>query len=94
MSFPASLYTVNAARESVCAANAAAMAEDFGCVSEYALYRVEDAASAPVPAVRKGRAARGGPLVDRETLDAVRTAATARPARPTPQAQPDAGRSR
>ncbi|MGT2464131.1 zeta toxin family protein [Sinomonas atrocyanea] len=93
LSIPASLYTEPAARESVCAANAATIAKDFGCVSEYALYRVADAASAPVPAARKGRASRGGPLVDGETLDAVRAAATARPVRPTPQPRRDTGRS-
>jgi predicted ABC-type ATPase len=94
LSFPASLYTEPGAPESVCAANAAAIAEDFGCVSEYALYRVDNAASAPMPAVRKGRTARGGPLVEGETLDAVRAAAVARPPRPTQQPQRDPDRSR
>jgi hypothetical protein len=94
LSFPASLYTGPGAAESVCAANAAAIAADFGCVGEYALYRVDDAGSAPVAVVRKGRTAPGGPLVDGETLDAVRTAATVRPPRPALQPQRDPDRSR
>ena len=78
---PGAADTGHRALKSVCAA----MAADFGCVSEYAPCRVEDADSAPVADVRKGRTVRGGPLVEGKTLDAARTAATARPAPTTPQ---------
>lgn len=58
LSFAASLHTGPGARESVCAANAAVMAAEFGCVSEYSLYRVDDAGSARCSPC--GRAAQSG----------------------------------
>ena len=61
-SFPASLFTTPADRESRCAANAAAVAADYGCVSEYVMYRVADQKSGPVLDTKAGREYVGGPL--------------------------------
>lgn len=54
------------------------MAIDYGCVSEYVVYRVADKDASPKPEAMKGRARPGGPLVDSETLAAVRAASTTR----------------
>lgn len=77
-SFPASLFNTPEDKESQCAANAAAVAADYGCISEYVVSRVSDKDSSPVLDTKQGRTKPGGPLVDAETLAAVRTAATAR----------------
>lgn len=77
-SFPASLFTTPVDKESQCAANAAAVAADYGCVSEYVVYRVTDKNSGPVLDTRRGRTKPDGPLVDADTLAAVRTAAPSR----------------
>ncbi|WP_234754145.1 zeta toxin family protein [Arthrobacter ramosus] len=79
-SFPASLFTTPEDEESRCAANSAAIANDYGCVSEYVVYRVEDRNSGPVLESTKGRTRTDGPLVDGESLTAVRTAAGTRAA--------------
>ncbi|UYY81956.1 zeta toxin family protein [Arthrobacter sp. YA7-1] len=92
-SFPASLFTTADAQESICAANAAAVATDYGCVSEYVVYRVADNDAGPTLQTAKGRAKPDGPLVDSETLAAVRAASTtAREHRIRPQAHKDFGR--
>lgn len=62
-SFPASLFTTPADKESICAGNAAAVAKDYGCVSEYVLYRVADKNSGPVLDVRAVREKGAEPLV-------------------------------
>ncbi|OOP62739.1 hypothetical protein BMF89_08365 [Arthrobacter sp. SRS-W-1-2016] len=80
-SFPASLFATVDAQESICAANAAAVAADYGCVSEYVVYRVADKDAGPKLETTKGRAKPDGPLVDGETVASVRTASTTR----TPQ---------
>ncbi|WP_369745665.1 hypothetical protein [Paenarthrobacter sp. AMU7] len=77
-SFSASLFNEPGDTESICAANAAAIAADYGCVSEYQVYRVADKDAGPKPETTQGRAKAGGPLVDSDTLGAVRAAATAR----------------
>jgi len=77
-SFPASLFTTPDDKESRCAANAAAVAADYGCISEYVVYRVADKNSGPVMDTKQGRTKPGGPLVDADTLAAVRTAAPTR----------------
>ncbi|MCB5291495.1 zeta toxin family protein [Arthrobacter sp. SO3] len=82
-SFPASLFTTADAKESICAANAAAVAADYGCVSEYVVYRVAGKDASPKLETTKGRAKPDGPLVDGETLAAVRAASTVRAASPT-----------
>ena len=89
-SFPASLFTTPDAKESICAANAAAVATDYGCVSEYLVYRVADKDAGPKLETTKGRAKPDGPLVDSETLAAVRAASTTRP--PQHRGEPQAGR--
>lgn len=93
-SFPASLFNTPDDKESRCAANAAAVAADYGCISEYVVYRVADKNSRPVLDTKQGRTKRDGPLVDADTLAAVRTATTARsaPARRGPSAGNDFGR--
>ncbi|WP_427019516.1 zeta toxin family protein (plasmid) [Pseudarthrobacter sp. P1] len=93
-SFPASLFTTPEDKESRCAANAAAVAADYGCVSEYVVYRVADQDSGPVLESKQGRVKPNGPLVDGDTLAAVRTAATARtgPAQGRPSTSRDLGR--
>ncbi|WP_427136760.1 zeta toxin family protein [Pseudarthrobacter sp. S9] len=93
-SFPASLFTTPEDKESKCAANAAAVAADYGCVSEYVVYRVTDQHSGPVLESKHGRTKPNGPLVDGDTLAAVRTAATARtgPAKGRPSTSRDLGR--
>jgi chloramphenicol 3-O-phosphotransferase len=75
-SFPASLFPAAGAGESVCAANAAIVAKEYGCVSEYVVYRVADQDASPKLETTKGRAKPGGPLVGSDTLDAVRAAST------------------
>lgn len=77
-SFPASLFNEPSDTESVCAANAAAIAADYGCVSEYQVYRVADRDAGPKLETTQGRAKAGGPLVDSDTLGAVRAASTTR----------------
>lgn len=79
-SFPASLFAAQEDKESKCAANAAAVSADYGCVSEYVVYRVADRHSGPVLESKMGRTKPNGPLVDGDTLAAVRAAATARAA--------------
>lgn len=69
-SFPASLFTTPAATESRCAANAAAVAKDYGCVSEYVLYRVPDKNSGPVLDIKAGRENAGSPLMPAEKTEA------------------------
>jgi len=93
-SFPASLFTTPEDKESRCAANAAAVAADYGCVSEYVVYRVADQHSGPVLESKQGRTKPNGPLVDGDTLAAVRTAATARtgPAKGRPSTSSNLGR--
>lgn len=93
-SFPASLFTTPEDKESQCAANAAAVAADYGCISEYVVYRVADKDSGPVLDTKQGRTKPGGPLVDGDTLAAVRTAATARtgPSKGRPATSRDLGR--
>ncbi|UYY81972.1 zeta toxin family protein [Arthrobacter sp. YA7-1] len=93
-SFPASLFTTADAPESICAANAAAVATDYGCVSEYLVYRVVDKDASPKLETTKGRTKPDGPLVDGETLAAVRAASTTRSPqhRGRPQAGNDFGR--
>lgn len=93
-SFPASLFTTPEDKESQCAANAAAVAADYGCISEFVVYRVADKDSGPVLDTKQGRTKRDGPLVDADTLAAVRTVATARarPARGGPAIVKDFGR--
>ncbi len=54
-SYPAALFITPEAKESVCAVNAAAVAKDFGCVSEYVVYRVKGNESAPELESRQGR---------------------------------------
>ena len=75
-SFPASLFNEPSDMESVCAANAAAIAADYGCVSEYQVYRVADKDASPKLETTQGRAKAGGPLVDSDTLAAARAAST------------------
>jgi chloramphenicol 3-O-phosphotransferase len=77
-SFPASLFNEPGDTESICAAHAAAIAADYGCVSEYQVYRVADKEAAPKLETTQGRARAGGPLIDSETLEAVRGASTIR----------------
>lgn len=77
-SFPATLFNDPGDRESVCAANAAVLAADYGCVSQYRVYRVAERDGSPALEKTLGRAKAGGPLVDSETAAAVRTAAIAR----------------
>lgn len=89
-SFPVSLFATPEDKESKCAANAAAVATDYGCVSEYVVYRVADRHSGPVLDAKMGRTKPDGPLVDGETLAAVRTASTARSRQPL--VRPAAGR--
>ncbi|GGI03232.1 hypothetical protein GCM10007170_46730 [Arthrobacter liuii] len=89
-SFPASLFTTPDAKESICAANAAAVATDYGCVSEYVVYCVADKDAGPMLETMKGRAKPGGPLVDSETLDAVRAASTG--SEPQHRGRPQVGR--
>lgn len=72
-SFPASLFTTPADRESRCAANAAAVAADYGCVSEYVLYRVADQESGPVLDTKAGRENARGPLVPSVSTAAVQS---------------------
>ncbi|MGO4856900.1 zeta toxin family protein [Arthrobacter sp. 2MCAF14] len=93
-SFPGSLFTAPEDTESRCAANAAAVAADYGCVREYVVYRVADQHSGPVLESKQGRTKPAGPLVDGETLAAVRTAASARavPAKGRHSSGPDFGR--
>lgn len=55
-SFPASLFTTSDAKESICAANAAAVATDYGCISEYVVYRVAGKDAGPVLDATFGRA--------------------------------------
>lgn len=78
LSFPAALFAGSDAAESVCAANAKAVAADYGCVSEYVVYRVRDELGAPELDAAHGRAKPGGPLVDGETLAAVNASVTSR----------------
>ncbi|WP_369745682.1 zeta toxin family protein [Paenarthrobacter sp. AMU7] len=78
LSFPASLFAAADDKESICAANAAAVAKDYGCVSEYVVYRVRDEHGAPKLETVQGRVTGGGPLVDGETLAAVKAASTPR----------------
>lgn len=63
-SYPAALFITPMDKQSVCAANAAAVARDYGCVSEYAVYRVKDNDSAPELESRLSRIKPNGPLVD------------------------------
>lgn len=77
-SYPSALYSAPGDEESICAGNAASVAADYGCVSEYVVYRVVDKNSGPVLDFKHGRSKPGAPLVDSETLAAVRTAAAAR----------------
>jgi hypothetical protein len=93
-SFPASLFTDPSDTQSVCAANAAAIAADYGCVSEYRVYRVADKDAGPKLETTKGRATATGPLIDSETLAAVRAASTTRtmPHQARPQTGKDFGR--
>lgn len=67
-SFSASLFNEPSDPESICALNAAAIAEDYGCVSAYRVYRVADKDAGPRLETTRGRAKVGGPLVDSETL--------------------------
>lgn len=87
-SFPASLFNAPDGAQSKCAGNAAAVANDYGCVSEYQVYSVADKDSAPKLETTHGRATPGGPLVDSETLSAVRAASTTRTMRHTSRPQP------
>lgn len=77
-SFSAGLYTPTGATDSICAANALMVATDYGCVSEYLVYRVADKDSAPELEKTQGRTRPDGPLVDGETLAAVRASTTPR----------------
>ncbi|MCX8455118.1 zeta toxin family protein [Paenarthrobacter ureafaciens] len=77
-SFSAGLFTTAGAADSVCAANALMVATDYGCVSEYLVYRVADKDSAPELEQTQGRARPDGTLVDGETLAAVRASTTPR----------------
>ncbi|NQD89477.1 AAA family ATPase [Paenarthrobacter sp. CM16] len=63
LSFVASLFNEANALESICASNAAAMAADFGCVSEYRVYRVAEKVGAPKLTKRQTRAKPHGSLV-------------------------------
>ena len=67
-SFPASLFNEPSDTESICAATAAAIATDYGCVIDYRVYRVADKDAAPKLETTRGRAKVGGPLVDTDTL--------------------------
>lgn len=71
-----------------------AVAADYGCVSEYVVYRVADKDARPRLETTKGRAKPNGPLVDSETLAAVRAASTTRAPQPRDrlQANRDFGR--
>lgn len=65
-SFPASLFATPADKESRCAANAAVVSAEYGCVSEYVVYRVADQSSGPVLDIKAGRENTDGPLVRSE----------------------------
>ncbi len=92
-SFSASLFTAPEDKESRCAANAAAVAADYGCVSEYVVYRVADRNSGPVLDIKHRRTKPDGPLVDADTLAAVRTASPthAAPSKGRPSSSNDFG---
>lgn len=62
--FPASLFNEPGDTESICAANAAAIATEYGCVSEYRVYRVADKDASPKLETVQSRADPSGPLVD------------------------------
>ncbi|WP_427129128.1 hypothetical protein [Pseudarthrobacter sp. S9] len=94
-SFPASLFATPEDKESRCAANAAAVAADYGCVSEYVVYRVADKDSGPELESKKGRPSQNGPLVDGDTLAAVCASSATRettPAKGRPPTRQDFGR--
>lgn len=93
-SFPGSLFTTPEDKESKCEANAAAIAADYGCVSEYVVYRVADKDSGPELESKMGRPRQNGPLVDGDALAAVRASSTTReiPAKGRPPTRQDFGR--
>lgn len=75
-SFSASLFNDAGEIESVCAANAAAIAAIYDCVSEYQVYRVTHEEAALELETSKRRSKPGGPLLDAKTLGAMRGATT------------------
>jgi hypothetical protein len=65
-SFLASLFKEPSEMESICASNAASVAAEYGCVSEYRVYRVADKDAGPKLETTQSRADPSGRLVDRQ----------------------------